>query len=169
VLFLLDEARFLGRLPTLAAMMTADRKYGATVVTLWQDESDQKAIWKDRAGIFAANSSWTIYAAINDLPTAEKVSVLAGKYTVITRTTGSGTSTGDSTSSHNRSSNDGLSESARELIKPEEVRTMRADEAIVFRRGAAPIRCGRAIFFRRDDMLDRVAADRLRRVAIAAE
>jgi type IV secretion system protein VirD4 len=165
VLFLLDEARFLGRLSTLAAMMTADRKYGATVVTLWQDETDQKAIWKDRAGIFAANSSWTLYAAVSDLPTAEKVSALAGKYTVITRTTGSGTSSGDYTSNRNRSSNDGQSESARELIKPEEVRTMRTDEAIIFRQGAAPIRCGRAIYFRREEMLDRVEADRLRRAA----
>lgn len=164
VLFLLDEARFLGRLSTLAAMMTADRKYGATVITLWQDESDQKAIWKDRAGIFAANSSWTLYAAVNDLPTSEKVSALAGKYTVITRTTGSGSSVGDHTS-RNRSNNDGLSEAARPLIMPEEVRTMPADEAIIFRRGSAPLRAGRAIYYRRPEMVARVQADRLRQAA----
>ena len=29
---------------------------------------------------------------------------------------------------------------------------MRADEQIVFVRGQRPIRCGRAIFFRREDM-----------------
>lgn len=164
VLFLLDEARYLGRLSTLSSMMTADRKYGATVITLWQDESDQRAIWRDHAGIFSANSSWTLYAAVNDRPTSEQVSALAGKYTVITRTSGSGSSSG-STSSSSRSQNYGSSESARELIKPEEVRTMRADEAVIFRRGAPPIRCGRPIYFRRSEMLELVNPDRLRAAA----
>jgi type IV secretion system protein VirD4 len=53
------------------------------------------------------------------------------------------------------------------LIRPEEVRTkMRADVAIIFRRGAAPIRCGRPIYFRRPDLNARIHPDRFR---IAAE
>ena len=41
---------------------------------------------------------------------------------------------------------------ARPLIQPHEVLRMRADEQIVFTAGNAPLRCGRAIWFRRDDM-----------------
>ena len=167
VLFLLDEARFLGQLSILADMMTADRKYGATVITMWQSETDQKAIWKDQAGVFSANSSWTMYAAVDERPTAETVSHLAGKYTILARTESqsSGSQSGSNSGSRSRGLNQGRSEQARELIKPDEVRTMRTDEAIIFRRGAAPIRCGRAIFFRRSEMLAQVEADRLRLAA----
>ena len=39
---------------------------------------------------------------------------------------------------------------SRDLIMPQEVmQDMRADDQIVFVRGQRPIRCGRAIFFRR--------------------
>ena len=162
VLFLLDETRFLGRLSTLEAMMTADRKYGATVVTIWQDEGDLKRIWGDNAGIFSANSSWTMYAAVSDLATAEHISKLCGKYTAIGVTTGTGDSSGKSGGGRNSSRNEGMSEQARELIRPEDVRSLRADEAIVFARGIAPIRCGRAVYFRRLDMVSRLNNDRLR-------
>lgn len=163
VLYLLDEARFLGRLSTLEAMMTADRKYGATVVTVWQDEGDLKRIWGDNAGIFSANSNWTMYAAVNDLATAEHVAKLCGKYTAIGVTTGSGDSSGKS--GGGRSRNQGMSEQPTDLIRPEDVRAMRGDEAIVFARGAAPMRIGRAIYFRREEMRARLSEDRLRAVS----
>jgi type IV secretion system protein VirD4 len=40
----------------------------------------------------------------------------------------------------------------RPLILPHEVLRMRAGERIVFTAGNAPLRCGRAIWFRREDM-----------------
>lgn len=167
VLFLLDEARFLRRLPILADMMTADRKYGATIVTMWQSQTDMEAIWKEQAGVFSANSSWTMYAAVDEKKTAETISALAGKYTVLARTEGLSVSSqgGMSSSSRSRGTNQGTSEQPRDLIRPEEVRQMRPDEAIVFRRGAAPIRIGRAIYFRRPDLNARIGADRLRAAA----
>jgi type IV secretion system protein VirD4 len=71
-----------------------------------------------------------------------------------------------SSGSRNQGTNEGLSEQARDLIRPEEVRTtMRADEAIIFRRGAAPIRCGRPIYFRRPDLSARINPDRFRTAA----
>jgi type IV secretion system protein VirD4 len=42
--------------------------------------------------------------------------------------------------------------SRRPLIMPHEVLRMRGDEQIVFTSGNPPLRCGRAIWFRRDDM-----------------
>lgn len=41
---------------------------------------------------------------------------------------------------------------SRRLILPHEVMRMRADEQIVFTAGNAPLRCGRAVWFRREDM-----------------
>jgi type IV secretion system protein VirD4 len=49
---------------------------------------------------------------------------------------------------------------SRPLIQPHEVLRMRADEQIVFTAGNAPLRCGRAIWFRRDDMKASVGANR---------
>jgi type IV secretion system protein VirD4 len=42
---------------------------------------------------------------------------------------------------------------------------MRADEQIVITAGNAPLRCGRAIWFRRDDMKACVAENRFHREA----
>lgn len=165
VLFLLDECRFLGRLSTLEAMMVADRKYGATIVTIWQDEGDLKRVWGDNAAIFSANSSWTGYAAVKDLATAEHVSKLCGKYTAIGSTVGQGSSSSSGKGGGGRNRNQGMSEQARELIRLEDVLTMRADEIILFANGVPPIRCGRAVYFRRDEMQSRVNEDRLRAVS----
>jgi type IV secretion system protein VirD4 len=50
--------------------------------------------------------------------------------------------------------------SRRSLILPHEVLQMRSDEQIVFTAGNPPIRCGRAIWFRRKDMRSRVDTNR---------
>ena len=64
-----------------------------------------------------------------------------------------------SSSSSGRSEN--RSEIRRALIRPEEIiQDTRADEAFVLVRGARPLRCGRAIYFRRPDMTPLVAANR---------
>lgn len=51
----------------------------------------------------------------------------------------------------------------RALIKPDELlHDTRADEAFVPARGAKPLRCSRAIFFRRPEMAAQVGANRFR-------
>ena len=53
------------------------------------------------------------------------------------------------------------SEQRRRLITPDEIlQDMRTDEQIVFVRGRRPLRCGRAIYFRRPEMLAQVGANR---------
>jgi len=109
-----------------------------------------------------------LFAVVDDETTAAEISKTAGRYTVLARTEGtsSGMQSGLSSGSHSRGSNEGLSEQARDLIRPDEVRTrLRADEAIVFRRGAPPLRCGRAIYFRRPELRDRIETDRYRAAA----
>ena len=51
----------------------------------------------------------------------------------------------------------------RPLILPHEVLRMRGDEQIVFTAGNAPLRCGRAIWFRRDEMKACVGENRFYR------
>jgi type IV secretion system protein VirD4 len=169
VLFLLDEVNFLGRLKALEDARDAGRKYGITLVAMWQSLGQLAETWgKDAKTSWFNACSWRLFAVVDDEATASEVSRMAGRYTVLTRTEGTsrGTQSGLSRASRNRGTNEGLSEQPRELIRPDEVRTrMRADEAIIFRRGAPPLRCGRAIYFRRPELLARVAADRYREAA----
>jgi type IV secretion system protein VirD4 len=169
VLFLLDEVNFLGRLKALEDARDAGRKYGITLVSMWQSLGQLTETWgKDARTSWFNACSWRLFAVVDDEATAGEVSRMAGRYTVLARTEGTsrGTQTDLSRASRNRGTNEGLSEQPRELIRPDEVRTrMRADEAIIFRRGAPPLRCGRAIYFRRPELLARVAADRFREAA----
>ena len=45
----------------------------------------------------------------------------------------------------------------------------RIDEAFVIIRGARPLRCGRAIYFRRPEMTARIAANRFAKNAAAVD
>jgi type IV secretion system protein VirD4 len=169
VLFLLDEVNFLGKLKVLEDARDAGRKYGITLLCMWQSLGQLTDTWgKDGKGSWFNSCSWRLFAAVDDDGTAEEVSRTAGKYTVLARTQGQSTSmqSGTGAGSRNRGTNEGVSEQARELIKPDEVRTrMLADEAIILRRGAPPLRCGRPIYFRRPDLKARVEADRYRAAA----
>ena len=106
---------------------------------------------------------------------ANELSAMCGEYGVVA------TARGDSTGSHGRgagigaaSTSSGWSENRlemrRALIRPEEIiQDTRVDEAFVLVRGAGPLRCGRAIYFRRKDMAPLVAANRFRTRRDAAE
>ena len=92
---------------------------------------------------------------------------MCGEYGVVS------TSTGDTEGSQSRgaisgSSSSGRSQSRSEvkraLIKPDELRSdIRADEAFVLVAGAKPLRCGRAIWFRRPEWAGLVQANRFHR------
>ena len=108
----------LGTMSLLETVRDAMRKYGITLVL--------------------------VYQSVGHLETAEFISKKCGTYTVetVSRTL----------SSSGRSSRT-RSYASRDLIMPQEVmQDMRADDQIVFVRGQRPIRCGRAIYFRRKDM-----------------
>ena len=56
------------------------------------------------------------------------------------------------------------SEVKRALIKPEELRNdTRADEAFILASGSSPLRCGRAIWFRRPEWAGLVQSNRFHR------
>ena len=142
VLFLVDEARMLGTMSLLETVRDALRKYGITLVLVYQSVGQLDEIWGRHArSKWFDNVDWMSFAAVGHLETAEFIAKKCGTYTVetVSRTR----------SSAGRSSRT-RSYASRDLIMPQEVmQDMRADEQIVFVRGQRPIRCGRAIFFRR--------------------
>jgi type IV secretion system protein VirD4 len=147
-LFLLDEVARLGYLRILETARDAGRKYGISLLLLFQSIGQMRETYggRDATSKWFESASWVSFAAINDPETADYISRRCGNTTVevdqLSRTSQM------SGSSRTRSKQ----LAARPLILPEEVLRMRGDEQIVFTSGNPPLRCGRAIWFRREDM-----------------
>ncbi|NTF91582.1 Ti-type conjugative transfer system protein TraG [Agrobacterium rhizogenes] len=155
-LFLLDEVARLGYMRILETARDAGRKYGITLTMIYQSIGQMRETYggRDAASKWFESASWISFAAINDPETADYISKRCGMTTVeIDQVSRSFQAKG---SSRTRSKQ----LAARPLIQPHEVLRMRADEQIVFTAGNAPLRCGRAIWFRRDDMTACVGENR---------
>ena len=168
VLFLLDEVARLGFMASLARARDAGRKYGITLVMIYQSEGQLVEQWGEegRAAWFES-VTWRSYSAIADSGQAKAISEACGEHGVVS------TSMGDSKGVSRRqplqlgtkstSESATRSEQRRRLITPDEIlQDMRTDEQIVFVRGRRPLRCGRAIYFRRPEMATRVDPTRFR-------
>lgn len=147
-LFLLDEVARLGYMRILETARDAGRKYGITLTMIYQSIGQLRETYggRDASSKWFESASWISFAAINDPETADYISRRCDMTTVeIDQVSRSFQSRG---SSRTRSKQ----LAARPLIQPHEVLRMRADEQIVFTAGNPPMRCGRAIWFRREDM-----------------
>lgn len=155
-LFLLDEAARLGYMRMLETARDAGRKYGITLTMIYQSIGQLRETYggRDASSKWFESASWISFAAINDPETADYISRRCGTTTVeIDQVSRSFQSRG---SSRTRSKQ----LAARPLIQPYEVLRMRTDEQIVFTAGNPPLRCGRAIWFRREDMIHCVQENR---------
>jgi type IV secretion system protein VirD4 len=153
VLFLIDEAARLGFMRILETARDAGRKYGITLLMLYQSIGQLRETYggRDASSKWFESASWISFAAINDPETADYISRRCGMTTVETDAV-----------SHNVQARGGSRTrskqlAARPLIQPHEVLLMRSDEQIVFTSGHPPLRCGRAIWFRRSDMSASIA------------
>ncbi|TIQ37260.1 MAG: Ti-type conjugative transfer system protein TraG [Mesorhizobium sp.] len=155
-LFLLDEVARFGYLRILETARDAGRKYGITLTLIFQSIGQMREAYggRDATSKWFESASWISFAAINDPDTAEYISKRCGDTTVEVDQTNR--SSGMRGSSRSRSKQI----SCRRLILPHEVMRMRADEQIVFTAGNAALRCGRAIWFRREDMRSIVGQNR---------
>ncbi|MFN7024793.1 MAG: Ti-type conjugative transfer system protein TraG [Pseudorhizobium sp.] len=155
-LFLLDEAARLGYMRIIETARDAGRKYGITLLMLFQSLGQMREAFggRDATSKWFESSSWVSFAAINDTETAEYVSKRCGMTTVevdqLSRTSRE--------SGYSRTRSRQLSQ--RPLILPHEVMRMRGDEQIIFTSGQPPIRAGRAIYFRRPEMLNCIKGKR---------
>ncbi|MGI2033791.1 Ti-type conjugative transfer system protein TraG [Rhizobium panacihumi] len=155
-LFLLDEVARLGYLRILETARDAGRKYGITLTMIYQSIGQMRETYggRDASSKWFESASWISFAAINDPETADYISRRCGTTTVeIDQVSRSFQSRG---SSQTRSKQ----LAPRPLIQPHEVLRMRGDEQIVFTAGNPPLRCGRAIWFRRNDMRASVQRNR---------
>lgn len=155
-LFLLDEVARLGFMRILETARDAGRKYGITLLMIYQSIGQMRETYggRDATSKWFESASWISFSAINDPETADYISRRCGTTTVeIDQVSRSVQARG---SSRTRSKQ----LASRPLIQPHEVLRMRADEQIVFTGGNAPLRCGRAMWFRRADMKSCVGENR---------
>ncbi|HET7884220.1 MAG TPA: type IV secretory system conjugative DNA transfer family protein [Acetobacteraceae bacterium] len=175
ILFLLDEVARLGYMGVLEQARDAGRKYGITLLLLYQSLGQLIGQWgREGKQAWYDATSWRLFASVQDPDTAKELSAMCGDYAVVATAEGNNAGSQSRSGAAFRSSSSGWSENRSEirraLIKPEEIiQDTRADEAFVLLRGARPLRCGRAIYFRRQDMAPLVAANRFHGQRHAAE
>jgi type IV secretion system protein VirD4 len=171
ILFLLDEVARLGRMKVIETARDVGRKYGITLQLLYQSVGQLEEQWgRDGKRAWYDGVSWRGYAAVQDLDTARELSALCGERGVLAysegQNSGSQRRMGFSHGSRSKGRNLNVHEIRRPLIKPDElIQDTRTDELFVIARGCKPLRCGRAIYFRRPEMLVQVKASRFGKAA----
>ncbi|MGE4409592.1 MAG: Ti-type conjugative transfer system protein TraG [Sphingobium sp.] len=157
-LFMIDEASLLGYMKLLEEARDRGRKYGISLMLFYQSVGQiETHFGRSGAQAWFESAALTSYAAVATHETAKRISDLCGEMTI--EVASSSRQAGLSASSTRATESTNLQR--RALILPHEVlQEMRKDEQIIVKAGHRPLRCGRAIYFRRPDMLARVSANR---------
>lgn len=139
-LFLLDEFAHLGHLAPVEQAMTLVAGYGASVWVLLQDFAQLKHLYGERWQSFVSNADVLQAFGVADQDTAEYLSKLTGDATIHvasenqSRSISQGKSGGRQTSAAHT-----MSERARRLLLPDEVRRIPATHQLLIVRGCDPI------------------------------
>ncbi len=151
-LFMLDEVDLLGYMRVLEEARDRGRKYGISMMLMYQSVGQlERHFGKDGAVSWIDGCAFASYAAIKALDTARNVSAQCGEMTVEVK--GSSRNIGWDTKNSASRKSESLNFQRRPLIMPHEItQSMRKDEQIIIVQGHSPIRCGRAIYFRRREM-----------------
>ena len=167
ILFLLDEVARLGYMGILETARDTGRKYGINLCLLYQSLGQLTQSWGHQGRQAWFDSAYLrLFSHIQDYEAADFLSRACGEFTALgdSVTEGSGSSSSWEHSSRSTHSSTSRQQVARRLIKPEEImQGLRYDEQIVLIQNAPPLRCGRAIYFRRPEMLARVKGRAARR------
>jgi type IV secretion system protein VirD4 len=160
VLFMLDEVDLLGYMRALEDARDRGRKHGITMMLLYQSVGQlERHFGKDGATSWIDGCAFASYSAIKALETARNVSALCGEMTVEVK--GSSRNIGWNTKNSASRQSENVTYQRRPLIMPHEItQSMRKDEQIIIVQGHSPIRCGRAMYFRRKDMNKAAKANR---------
>ncbi|BCM87651.1 type IV secretory system conjugative DNA transfer family protein [Methylobacterium indicum] len=161
VAFILDEAARLGNMGLLEVARDAGRKYGIVLVMVYQALGQLRQQWGDKDAVSAwfESTSWQSFSAVTDVETAKALSERCGYFTQEVVSYSQQARTGKGSGGVSLSASTSLHK--RALIMPDEIiNTMRRDEQILCVPGVEPIRCGRAIYFRREDMKKLVGDNR---------
>ncbi|MEQ1698370.1 MAG: type IV secretory system conjugative DNA transfer family protein [Hyphomicrobiaceae bacterium] len=160
VLYMLDEVDLLGYMSVLTEARDRGRKFGMSLMLMYQSIGQLEGHFgKDGATSWLESCSFVSFAAIKSMDTADVISARCGQITIEVESTSS--ARGSLLEKGSRSVTVSKNAQQRELILAHEVvMNMRADEQIVFVRGRPPLRCGRALYFRRPEMLAEVGTNR---------
>jgi type IV secretion system protein VirD4 len=159
-LFMLDEVDLLGYMRVLEEARDRGRKYGISMMLMYQSVGQlERHFGKDGATSWIDGCAFASYAAIKALDTARNVSAQCGEMTVEVK--GSSRNIGWDTKNGASRKSESVNFQRRPLIMPHEItQSMRKDEQIIIVQGHSPIRCGRAIYFRRKEMDQAAKANR---------
>lgn len=163
-LFMLDEVDLLGYMRVMEEARDRGRKYGISMMLMYQSVGQlERHFGRDGATSWIDGCAFTSYAAIKALDTARNVSAQCGEMTVEVKR--SSRNVGWDTKTARARQSESVNFQRRSLIMPHEItQSMRKDEQIIIVQGHSPIRCGRAIYFRRKDMDQAAKANRFVRV-----
>lgn len=173
ILFLLDEAATLGRLKALETARDTGRKYGVSLHLLMQSVGQMTEAWgRDGTRAWTDAANWIGYAAIRAAGAGKELSDALGSHGVLAYSEGDNQGRqkpfGLNFGSTSRGINLNVHEIRRTLMAASEMQQdLRDDEIIIVPANGLPIRCGRAIYFRRPEMMRQVAANRFVRSAAA--
>ena len=121
---------------------------------VWQDLAQIKSIYENEWSSFLANAKVQQYFGVNDHETAKMVSEMLGEETVINESTS--TNSGQSgekgiifntLNTVTTWTSVSVSESARHLLKPDEVRRLNREAMLMFVQGCPPILAQRLAYF----------------------
>ena len=130
---------------------------------LWQSIGQLEANYgREGQTVWLDNASFISFAAVNDRRSAEEISRRCGQITI--EVEGSSRSFGMWGSNASSRMSRSVSYQKRPLILEHEVmQNVRTDEQIIFMLNQPPLRCGRAIYFRRPEMNAVVGQNRFAR------
>jgi len=159
-LFMLDEVDLLGYMKALDEARDRMRKYGVTLMMMYQSVGQiERHYGVTGAEEWFEGAALVSYAAVKSMKTAKRVSESCGETTI--EASSSSKSGGVFGSRGSARATQSKSYQKRPLITPAEItQTMRKDEQIIIVQGQMPLRCGRAIYFRRKDMREQAGANR---------
>ena len=159
-LFVLDEVDLLGYMRPLEDARDRGRKYGVTLMLMYQSVGQlEKHFGREGATSWYEGCAFVSYAAIKSMETAKDLSAKCGEMSV--HVVGTSENVGLIGSGSSSRSTRSVSTQRRPLILPHEItQSMRKDEQIIIVQGHPPLRCGRAVYFRRPHFLNQANANR---------
>jgi type IV secretion system protein VirD4 len=146
--FILDEAASLGRLECINDAVDKFRGFGIRLQFYYQSMGQLRTSFPEDQGQTLLGNCTQVFAGVNDNQTAEFVSARIGETTIVVESGGTSwggsyqatqgqhpsSSSGDSTNSSQN-----WQQSARKVLKPEEVMALPPQAAITFTPGVPPI------------------------------
>ena len=156
--FVLDEAASLGQMAAIDDAVDKFRGYGIRLQFFYQSLGQLKKCFPDGQDQTLLSNVSQVFFGVNDFGTSEYVSNRLGEGTIVIRSGGTSTSESYQKSeggnpgsrSTSRNENDNWQQSARRLLKPEEVMQLSERTVITFAPGVPPLMTTQVRYYEED-------------------